>query len=101
VGNGLRRCIEMLERHLGAGAVAELHARRAERIQLVDVLEGALAPHHGPVPALDDEARLHRGTLALERRRAVALADLALDVLMLRRFGPADAGHSGSDPRSA
>ena len=40
----------------------------------------ALPLHQRPVAALDDEPRLHRRELALQRRLAEALADFALDV---------------------
>src|SRR5207247_1179970 len=46
-----------------------------------------------PVAALDDEPRLHRGKLALQRHRVEAFADLAFDMLMRVLDGPAEAGH--------
>src|SRR5689334_4971495 len=70
----------MSERGVGAAAVAALQTRQADGEQLVDVLEGRLTLDERPVAALDDQPRLHRGELALERRRVVALADFALDV---------------------
>src|SRR5262245_32885857 len=65
VRHRVHRSPQLLDRRLGARAIAELHRRVAEREELVDVLERALSLHRAPVATLDEKPRPHRGELAL------------------------------------